>query len=177
MAQNPPSRKRSSSATPSSPSKVPKSPSKDKKSSRAQISKADLENDSSAPNTPKTPSCCSSSSPKKAFGQKPQTKTNSLTKTSSLFSSAITSTISPEIKNTILNLTTLSNPEEVTRRAYAIVNQFTGQIGGNGSGGPIYGELTIGSMQVSLVLRRFLQHLATKLTHSNRFWPSVSPRS
>tara|TARA_B110000305_G_C19342730_1_gene590016 strand:+ start:702 stop:1004 length:303 start_codon:yes stop_codon:yes gene_type:complete len=100
-----------------------------------------------------------------------------LTKTSSLFSSAITSTISPEIKNTILNLTTLSNPEEVTRRAYAIVNQFTGQIGGNGSGGPIYGELTIGSMQVSLVLRRFLQHLATKLTHSNRFWRSVSPRS
>lgn len=33
------------------------------------------------------------------------------------------------------------------RRVYEIVNKHTGSIGGNGHGGAIYGELTVGSMQ------------------------------
>jgi hypothetical protein len=33
------------------------------------------------------------------------------------------------------------------RRVYSIVRKLTGSIGGNGSSGPIYGELTMGSMQ------------------------------
>ena len=32
-------------------------------------------------------------------------------------------------------------------QAYSIINKMTGMIGGNGAGGPIYGELTIKSMQ------------------------------
>lgn len=37
--------------------------------------------------------------------------------------------------------------QDNTRRVYAIVNKMTGSIGGNGHGGAIYGELTVGSMQ------------------------------
>ena len=33
------------------------------------------------------------------------------------------------------------------KRVYEIVNKHTGSIGGNGHGGAIYGELTVGSMQ------------------------------
>lgn len=33
------------------------------------------------------------------------------------------------------------------KRAYSIVRRCTGSLGGNGSGGAIYGELTSGSMQ------------------------------
>ncbi len=33
------------------------------------------------------------------------------------------------------------------RKAYHIVHKHTGSVGGNGHGGPIYGELTVGSMQ------------------------------
>jgi len=43
--------------------------------------------------------------------------------------------------------------------------QFSGQIGGNGSGGPIYGELTVGSMQrVTEIMKRHLN-----LNSSSRF--------
>lgn len=37
-------------------------------------------------------------------------------------------------------------PQNV-REVYTIVNKMTGNLGGNGSGGAIYGELTVGSMQ------------------------------
>ena len=37
--------------------------------------------------------------------------------------------------------------EGYSKKIYAIVKKATGEIGGNGSGGPIYGELTIGNMQ------------------------------
>jgi len=37
--------------------------------------------------------------------------------------------------------------KENTKRVYKLVKKLTGSIGGNGSCGPIYGELTMGSMQ------------------------------
>ena len=43
------------------------------------------------------------------------------------------------------------------KRAYSIVSKCTGSLGGNGSGGAIYGELTVGSMQkVSKVMEQWL---------------------
>lgn len=36
------------------------------------------------------------------------------------------------------------------KELYAIINKATGRIGGNGSGGPCYGELTIGNMQKTI---------------------------
>ena len=41
------------------------------------------------------------------------------------------------------------------KKVYRIINKSTGKIGGNGSGGPIYGELTIGCMQevVAVLIR------------------------
>jgi hypothetical protein len=33
------------------------------------------------------------------------------------------------------------------KNVYRFIQQATGSLGGNGSGGPIYGELTVGSMQ------------------------------
>ena len=44
------------------------------------------------------------------------------------------------------NKSTTKIPKNV-RRVYEIVNKHTGSIGGNGHGGAIYGELTVGSMQ------------------------------
>ena len=44
------------------------------------------------------------------------------------------------------NRSTIKVPTNV-RRVYEIVNKHTGSIGGNGHGGAIYGELTVGSMQ------------------------------
>lgn len=41
-----------------------------------------------------------------------------------------------------------------TRKVYKIVNKMTGSIGGNGHGGAIYGELTIGSMQKMVELMK-----------------------
>jgi len=42
--------------------------------------------------------------------------------------------------------TTIQVPTNV-RKVYTAINKMTGRIGGNGSGGAIYGELTVGSMQ------------------------------
>lgn len=41
-----------------------------------------------------------------------------------------------------------------TRKVYKIVNKMTGSIGGNGCGGAIYGELTVGSMQKMIELMK-----------------------
>jgi len=41
-----------------------------------------------------------------------------------------------------------------TRRVYTLVNKMTGSIGGNGHGGAIYGELTVGSMQKMIDLMK-----------------------
>jgi hypothetical protein len=41
-----------------------------------------------------------------------------------------------------------------TREVYHIVNKMTGSLGGNGHGGAIYGELTIGSMQKMIELMK-----------------------
>jgi Histone methylation protein DOT1 len=51
------------------------------------------------------------------------------------------------------------------REVYAIVKKLTGSIGGNGSFGPIYGELTMGSMQKMVNLMK--EH--TGLDSSSRF--------
>lgn len=52
-----------------------------------------------------------------------------------------------------------------TKRVYALVKKLTGSLGGNGSCGPIYGELTQGSMQKMVNLMR--QH--TQFDHQSRF--------
>ena len=51
------------------------------------------------------------------------------------------------------------------RNVYAIVRKLTGSIGGNGSHGPIYGELTMGSMQKMINLMK----LHTNFDNSSRF--------
>ena len=48
--------------------------------------------------------------------------------------------------------------QKTTRRVYAIVNKMTGTLGGNGHGGAIYGELTIGSMQKMIDLMKDHTH-------------------
>lgn len=55
--------------------------------------------------------------------------------------------------------------QENVRLCYGIVKKLTGSIGGNASGGPIYGELTIGSMQKVV---RILKTV-TGLDSSSRF--------
>lgn len=52
-----------------------------------------------------------------------------------------------------------------TRKVYSVVNQMTGSIGGNGNGGAIYGELTIGSMQKMVDLMKEY----TNLNENSRF--------
>ena len=52
-----------------------------------------------------------------------------------------------------------------TKRVYKLVKKLTGSIGGNGSCGPIYGELTMGSMQKMVNLMQ--QH--TNLDSTSRF--------
>lgn len=52
-----------------------------------------------------------------------------------------------------------------TRQMYKIVNKMTGSIGGNGCGGAIYGELTIGSMQKIVDLMK----VHTKFGPNSRF--------
>ncbi len=52
-----------------------------------------------------------------------------------------------------------------TRKMYALIKKRTGSIGGNGHGGAIYGELTIGSMQKMVDLMK----LHTNLGPSSRF--------
>ena len=54
---------------------------------------------------------------------------------------------------------------ESTKRVYKLVKKLTGSIGGNGSCGPIYGELTMGSMQKMVNLMQKHTHLDT----SSRF--------
>jgi len=44
--------------------------------------------------------------------------------------------------------------KSVTRKVYHLVNKMTGSIGGNGHGGAIYGELTVGSMQKMVELMK-----------------------
>lgn len=51
------------------------------------------------------------------------------------------------------------------KKIYHIVNKMTGSIGGNGSGGAIYGELTVGSMQKMVDLMK--QH--TQFSSKSRF--------
>ena len=46
-----------------------------------------------------------------------------------------------------------------TKKVYSIINTFTGRIGGNGAGGPIYGELTIKSMQKMVQMMKSHQDL------------------
>jgi Histone methylation protein DOT1 len=55
--------------------------------------------------------------------------------------------------------------QENVRLCYGIVKKLTGSIGGNASGGPIYGELTIGSMQKVVRIMKTL----TGLDSSSRF--------
>lgn len=52
-----------------------------------------------------------------------------------------------------------------TRTVYKLVNKMTGSIGGNGRGGAIYGELTMGSMQKMINLMK--EH--TNFDSSSRF--------
>jgi len=52
-----------------------------------------------------------------------------------------------------------------TKRVYALVKKLTGSIGGNASCGPIYGELTMGSMQKMVELMK--QH--TQFDSKSRF--------
>ena len=58
----------------------------------------------------------------------------------------------------------LDVPENV-RQVYGIIKKLTGSIGGNGAFGPIYGELTMGSMQKMINLMK--QH--TEFSASSRF--------
>jgi len=51
------------------------------------------------------------------------------------------------------------------KSVYRTINRFTGSIGGNGSGGAIYGELSIGSMQKVVNLLK----VHTNLSSSSRF--------
>ena len=51
------------------------------------------------------------------------------------------------------------------KKVYKIVNKVTGKVGGNGNGGPIYGELTIGNMQK--VADYLIKH--TSLSKHSRF--------
>jgi Histone methylation protein DOT1 len=55
--------------------------------------------------------------------------------------------------------------QENVRLCYGIVKKLTGSIGGNASGGPIYGELTIGSMQKVVRIMKSV----TGLDSSSRF--------
>jgi len=71
-----------------------------------------------------------------------------LNKDKKILSSAVTSSIQPN-----------------TRKVYSLVSRMTGKIGGNGNGGAIYGELTIGSMQKIIELMK--KH--TNFNKSSRF--------
>jgi Histone methylation protein DOT1 len=62
-------------------------------------------------------------------------------------------------------LVTETAVQESVRKVYGIIRKFTGGIGGNGSHGPIYGELTMGSMQKMVNLMK--QH--TGLCEASRF--------
>ena len=59
---------------------------------------------------------------------------------------AVDNTAQKEKKSPFGNKSAIKVPKNV-RRVYEIVNKHTGSIGGNGHGGAIYGELTVGSMQ------------------------------
>ena len=59
---------------------------------------------------------------------------------------AVDNNAQKEIKSPFGNKSAIKVPKNV-KRVYEIVNKHTGSIGGNGHGGAIYGELTVGSMQ------------------------------
>lgn len=52
------------------------------------------------------------------------------------------------------NISCESTVLDKTRNVYKVVNKMTGSIGGNGHGGAIYGELTVGSMQKMIDLMK-----------------------
>jgi len=62
-------------------------------------------------------------------------------------------------------LTTEIIVKDNVKQVYGIVRQLTGSLGGNGSHGPIYGELTMGSMQKMVNLMK--EH--TEFDSSSRF--------
>mmetsp|Transcript_20396 Transcript_20396/g.56320 ORF Transcript_20396/g.56320 Transcript_20396/m.56320 type:complete len:437 (-) Transcript_20396:332-1642(-) len=55
--------------------------------------------------------------------------------------------------------------EDSVKKVYGVIKKLTGSIGGNASNGPIYGELTMGSMQKMVNLMK--RH--TKFDESSRF--------
>lgn len=72
--------------------------------------------------------------------------------TNAIANSAVTISPTKEIVSTKRKLIFGRNVKETVvkrsvRQVYAIVKKLTGSLGGNSSGGPIYGELTMGSMQ------------------------------
>lgn len=56
-------------------------------------------------------------------------------------------------------LVSIPEPLPSVRQVYKIVNKLTGSLGGNGYSGPIYGELTMGSMQKMIDLMMEHAHL------------------
>ncbi|KAL3940718.1 MAG: hypothetical protein SGBAC_004789 [Bacillariaceae sp.] len=62
-------------------------------------------------------------------------------------------------------LVSIPEPLPSVRQVYKIVNKLTGSLGGNGYSGPIYGELTMGSMQKMIDL--MMEH--THLNQHSRF--------
>jgi len=65
----------------------------------------------------------------------------------------------------ILSSVVTSSIQPNTRKVYSLVSRMTGKIGGNGNGGAIYGELTIGSMQKIIELMKKY----TNFNKSSRF--------
>ena len=61
--------------------------------------------------------------------------------------------------------TEIASVQSNTRQVYNLVKQLTGSIGGNGHGGAIYGELTVGSMQKMVELMK----IHTNLGPDSRF--------
>mmetsp|Transcript_22685 Transcript_22685/g.27824 ORF Transcript_22685/g.27824 Transcript_22685/m.27824 type:complete len:365 (-) Transcript_22685:29-1123(-) len=57
---------------------------------------------------------------------------------------------------------TINTVQSNTRDVYTLVNKMTGSIGGNGHGGAIYGELTVGSMQKMVDLMKFHTNFGPK---------------
>jgi len=78
-----------------------------------------------------------------------------------------TITARPAAKRRLIfgKLVSIPEPLPSVRQVYKIVNKLTGSLGGNGYSGPIYGELTMGSMQKMIDL--MMEH--THLNEHSRF--------
>ncbi|CAJ1942064.1 unnamed protein product [Cylindrotheca closterium] len=78
-----------------------------------------------------------------------------------------TITARPPAKRRLIfgKLVSIPEPLPNVRQVYKIVNKLTGSLGGNGYSGPIYGELTMGSMQKMIDL--MMEH--THLNEHSRF--------